>query len=161
MVNFALKRLIKEERPRRIHGKGYGMPSSHAQFVTYWSVFVALFLLFRHVPANKSKSSRPWSLFQRLVVCAFCGLLAAATGWSRVYLEYHTSKQVVVGSAVGAACAVGWFVVIAVARQTGWLDWALDQPVSRLLRVRDLAVEEDMCQAGWEKWEAKKTKKAQ
>ena len=44
-LNFALKRLIKEERPRRIHGKGYGMPSSHAQFVAFWSVSLALFLL--------------------------------------------------------------------------------------------------------------------
>jgi dolichyldiphosphatase len=32
-LNFALKRLIREERPRTMHGKGYGMPSSHAQFL--------------------------------------------------------------------------------------------------------------------------------
>lgn len=52
-VNFVLKRLIKEERPLRIHrtGKGYGMPSSHAQFVTFWAVAVALFLLARHTPS--------------------------------------------------------------------------------------------------------------
>lgn len=52
-VNFVLKRLIKEERPLRIHrtGKGYGMPSSHAQFVTFWAVAVALFLLVRHAPS--------------------------------------------------------------------------------------------------------------
>ncbi|POS87269.1 Acid phosphatase/Vanadium-dependent haloperoxidase, partial [Erysiphe pulchra] len=29
-LNFALKRLWKEERPKPMHGKGYGMPSSHA-----------------------------------------------------------------------------------------------------------------------------------
>ncbi|KLU88310.1 hypothetical protein MAPG_07297, partial [Magnaporthiopsis poae ATCC 64411] len=66
-VNFALKRLIKEERPRRIHGKGYGMPSSHAQFVAFWALSLALFLLVRHRPRDgrtataaakgKSKSS--------------------------------------------------------------------------------------------------------
>ncbi|KAF3348216.1 putative oxidoreductase [Verticillium dahliae VDG2] len=43
-VNFALKRLIKEARPRRIHGKGYGMPSSHAQFVAFWALYLVLFL---------------------------------------------------------------------------------------------------------------------
>ncbi|KUI56733.1 Putative dolichyldiphosphatase [Cytospora mali] len=52
-VNFVLKRLIKEERPQRIHrtGKGYGMPSSHAQFVAFWAVAMALFLLVRHTPS--------------------------------------------------------------------------------------------------------------
>lgn len=53
-VNFALKRLIKEERPSRIHrtgGKGYGMPSSHAQFVAFWAVAMTLFLLVRHTPS--------------------------------------------------------------------------------------------------------------
>ncbi|CAI4210248.1 unnamed protein product [Parascedosporium putredinis] len=35
-ANFLLKRLIKEARPTRIPtGKGYGMPSSHAQFVAF------------------------------------------------------------------------------------------------------------------------------
>lgn len=52
-VNFALKRIIKEERPSRIHrtGKGYGMPSSHAQFVAFWAVAMTLFLLVRHTPS--------------------------------------------------------------------------------------------------------------
>lgn len=160
LLNFGLKRWIKEERPRRIHGKGYGMPSSHAQFVAYWSVFLALFLLVRHVPANKSKSSRPWSLVERVAVTATCGVLAAATAWSRVYLGYHTTKQVLVGSAVGAFTAVAWFVVTTVARKIGLLGWALDTPLAKMLRVRDLVVEEDMCQAGWEKWEDKKVKEA-
>ncbi|KAL2160684.1 hypothetical protein VTH06DRAFT_1373, partial [Thermothelomyces fergusii] len=42
-VNLALKRLIREERPRRLGG-GYGMPSSHAQFAAFWAVALALFL---------------------------------------------------------------------------------------------------------------------
>lgn len=52
-VNFALKRIIKEERPSRINrtGKGYGMPSSHAQFVVFWAVAMTLFLLVRHTPS--------------------------------------------------------------------------------------------------------------
>ncbi|ROW06023.1 hypothetical protein VMCG_04638 [Cytospora schulzeri] len=60
-VNFVLKRLIKEERPLRIHktGKGYGMPSSHAQFVAFWAVAMALFLLVRHTPSWTDHGYRP------------------------------------------------------------------------------------------------------
>ncbi|KAF4970099.1 hypothetical protein FSARC_2800 [Fusarium sarcochroum] len=163
VLNFALKRLIKEERPRRIHGKGYGMPSSHAQFVAFWSVSLALFLLVRHKPPRvlrgraDSSLHRPWSVLERAAVSVGGAVIAAATAWSRVYLNYHTPKQVVVGSVAGVVSAVGWFVIVAVARQTGWLSWALETPLARAFRVRDLVVEEDMCQAGWEKWEERRT----
>ena len=162
VLNFALKRLIKEERPRRIHGKGYGMPSSHAQFVAFWSVSLALFLLVRHNPPRvlkgraNSSVHRPWSIVERIAVSMAGAAIAAATAWSRVYLNYHTPKQVIVGCAAGAVSAVGWFIIVAVMRQTGWLGWALETSLARAFRVRDLVVEEDMCQAGWEKWEERR-----
>lgn len=83
-------------------------------------------------------------------------MLAAATAWSRIYLNYHTTKQVVVGSVAGVVVAVAWFVVTAILRQTGWLAWGLETPLAKVFRLRDLAIEEDMCQAGWEKWEEKR-----
>ncbi|KAF5025914.1 hypothetical protein F66182_2033 [Fusarium sp. NRRL 66182] len=159
-LNFALKRLIKEERPRRIHGKGYGMPSSHAQFVAFWSVSLALFLLVRHKPphihAERRGVHRPWSVLERVAVSFAGAVIAAATAWSRVYLNYHTTRQVVVGSAAGVVSAAGWFAIVAVVRQMGFLSWALETPLARAFRVRDLVVEEDMCQAGWEKWEERR-----
>ncbi|KAG8666125.1 hypothetical protein FPOAC2_11222 [Fusarium poae] len=162
VLNFALKRLIKEERPRRIHGKGYGMPSSHAQFVAFWSVSLALFLLVRHKPPRVLKGRagsgvhRPWSVVERVAMSVAGMAIAAATAWSRVYLNYHTPKQVVIGCAAGAVSATGWFIIVAIVRQTGWLGWALETPLARVFRVRDLVVEEDMCQAGWEKWEERR-----
>ncbi|UNI19029.1 Dolichyldiphosphatase [Purpureocillium takamizusanense] len=196
-LNFALKRLIKEERPRRIHGKGYGMPSSHAQFVAFWSVSLALFLLLRHRPRpattttttttnnNNNENSaaaaakaakairslglgsarldvdgrlhRPWSLPERLAVSLAAAGVAVAVAWSRIYLDYHTPRQVLAGIGAGVASALAWFAATAVLRRSGLLAWALDLPLARALRVRDLAIEEDMCQAGWEKWEAKRS----
>ncbi|KAL7812194.1 PAP2 domain-containing protein [Trichoderma gracile] len=182
-LNFLLKRIIKEERPRRIHGKGYGMPSSHAQFVAFWSVSLALFLLVRHKPrphqqqqkkqdANSNLSSslssrniniweggRPWSLAERLAVSLAATLVAAATAWSRIYLNYHTTTQVAAGVAAGVVFALVWFVATDFLRRTGWLAWGLELPPAKMLRIRDLVVEEDMCQAGWEKWEEKKKRK--
>lgn len=210
-VNFALKRIIKEERPQRIHrtGKGYGMPSSHAQFVAFWAVAMALFLLVRHTPSwtghgyrpaaargeqngdggakgdntnNNSNSNkdgirpragrvnawgqewvmvetyahRPWSYAERAAASVVVLLAAAAVSWSRVYLGYHTVSQVLVGAGAGAACGVAWYAVTAIVRQAGLLAWALESPVARGLRLRDLVVSEDLSQAGWEKWEDRK-----
>jgi dolichyldiphosphatase len=224
-VNFVLKRLIKEERPRHhaLHhvaahgsvGKGYGMPSSHAQFVVFWAVALGLFLMVRHrpvvvaeakdVPAQAAaidgqgggeadaavaggengKGGTPpsltsvpqayrtgglpaltasleayahshWTLAQRGVVSLGALFVAALVAWSRVYLGYHTVRQVLAGCAAGAGCATAWFVVTYLLRETGTLAWALELPPARWLRVRDLVVEEDLCQAGWEKWEGKR-----
>ncbi|KAK7413456.1 hypothetical protein QQX98_007681 [Neonectria punicea] len=165
-INFALKRLIKEERPRRIHGKGYGMPSSHAQFVAFWSVSLALFLLVRHRPPpvlrGRATSSvhRPWSVLERCALSAVGFAIAAITAWSRVYLNYHTTKQVFVGCTAGVVSAVGWFGITTIVREIGLLHWALETPLARAFRVRDLVVEEDISQAGWEKWEEKRAEVA-
>jgi dolichyldiphosphatase len=190
-INFALKRLIKEERPRTLGvGKGYGMPSSHAQFSVFWAVALGLFLVVRHRPRTaevrrvdgsseqdaagrttltRSRGGRlaqiqlrdveayahqPWSLIERVGVSLAAMVLASMVAWSRVYLGYHTPKQVLAGCLAGFVCAVGWFGVTYVARQTGLLVQALDWSVVRWFRIRDLVIEEDMCQAGWEKWEA-------
>jgi len=178
-VNFILKRLIKEERPRHIltaHGgtKGYGMPSSHAQFAFFWAVSVGLFLLVRHQPRQKGGKKRvaearkgfvadieryahePWSLAERALVSVAALVLAGGVAWSRIYLGYHTEKQVLVGCVAGVVSAVGWFAITSIVRELGLLAWALELSVVRWFRLRDLVVEEDLCQAGWEKWEARR-----
>jgi len=209
-ANFALKRLIKEERPRRAAGpgpgpgRGYGMPSSHAQFVFFWAVGLGLFLMARHRPrqAGGAASSAllpppspgrrrggrrpggvpgsvdgaagagpeatggwrgvetyahgPWSAAERAALSLAALAVAGLVAWSRVYLGYHSVKQVLVGCGAGTVCAVAWFGATAAARELGLLAWALDLPPARWLRIRDLVVEEDLAQAGWDKWEARR-----
>ncbi|KAK7754907.1 hypothetical protein SLS62_003221 [Diatrype stigma] len=160
VINLTLKRLIKEERPRRMNGRGYGMPSSHAQFVAYFAVSIALFLLARHRPPQphvRRRNHTPMSVLERALWSLLGLAVAAAVGWSRVYLNYHTPRQVLVGSVAGAVSAVGWFAFTSAVRRSGWLLWAMELPLARWLRVRDLVVEEDLCQAGWEKWDDKMT----
>jgi dolichyldiphosphatase len=154
-LNFILKRILKEERPKQMHGKGYGMPSSHAQFVAFFSITLTLFLLFRHTPKKPSSSHTPLSFAARVMLSGLALMNAGLVAWSRIYLNYHTPKQVAVGFSAGLITAVGWFLITTVVRQIGLLEWALDLPVTRLFRMRDLVVEEDLCQAGWEKWEVK------
>lgn len=104
---------------------------------------------------------RPWSYAERAVASVFVLGVAAAVAWSRIYLGYHTSKQVLVGTLAGALSALAWYGVTHVVRQTGLLHWALESPPARGLRLRDLVVTEDLSQAGWEKWEDRKVTTAQ
>jgi dolichyldiphosphatase len=41
-------------------------------------------------------------------------------------------------------------------RRIGLLDWVLDTEGARMLRMRDLVVEEDLAEAGWQKWKERR-----
>jgi dolichyldiphosphatase len=79
---------------------------------------------------------------------------------SRVYLNYHTPKQVIAGCAAGAFCAVGWFIVTTYLRRSGWLEWFLETGLARYVRMRDLVVTEDLVDAGWARWEERRKKRS-
>lgn len=141
-----------------MYGKGYGMPSSHAQFATFFSLSLTLFLLFRHTP-HPSATHTPITFPQRVLLSGLALLCAGAVAASRIYLNYHTVKQVLVGSGAGAGSAVAWFIVTGLVRREGWVEWALELKGLRLLRVRDLVVEEDLAEAGWQRWEERRRKR--
>lgn len=145
-------------------GKGYGMPSSHAQFVAFFSVYLSLFLLFRHDPNNHPIASNThvatpyWQRFGLAVLSVIC---AAAVAQSRIYLNYHTPKQVHIGIVAGVGCAIGWFVVTSIARNSGVVDQLLELPPLKWFRFRDLVVNESLEDAGWGRWEAAKQHRAE
>lgn len=143
-----------------MYGKGYGMPSSHAQFVSFFSVTLTLFLLWRHSP-KPSPVHAPITLPQRALLSLVALLCAAAVAASRIYLNYHTDKQVLVGCTAGTFSAAAWFAVTMLLRRNGLLDWGLDTKVARLLKMRDLVVEEDLAEAGWQKWERRREMRAE
>ncbi|KAI4730987.1 dolichyldiphosphatase [Aureobasidium sp. EXF-10728] len=162
-LNWLLKRTIREERPSRLTGKGYGMPSSHAQFVSYFAVSLTLFLLLRHNPhaPNTSTTHIPTSVFERLALSILVIAGAAAVAHSRIYLNYHTEKQILVGCVVGVLFAVFWYLFTAYLRRSGWLDWVLDTSIAKFFRLRDLVVNEDLVDAGWERWQQRRSKRSE
>jgi dolichyldiphosphatase len=133
-------------------GKGYGMPSSHSQFVAFFAVSLSLFLLFRHVPST-STSYSPTTFVERVFLSLCACLGAGAVASSRVYLNYHTPKQVWVGVGAGVIFAIIWFSFVAYLRQYGWVEWTLDSWIAKALRLRDLIITEDIQDAGWVRWE--------
>jgi dolichyldiphosphatase len=45
IINYSLKRIIKEPRPTELLGDGtFGMPSSHSQFVCFWATYCLLYI---------------------------------------------------------------------------------------------------------------------
>ena len=148
-----------------MYGKGYGMPSSHAQFLAYFATSLSLFLLLRHhPPAQHYRSERPYShkplnLPQKISLSLLTSVLAAAVAASRVYLNYHTPTQVLVGCIAGVVSGLSWFVFTECLRRMGWLEWGLETWVARMGRWRDLVVEEDLAEAGWRVWEERRDKK--
>ena len=131
------------------------MPSSHAQFVSFFSLSLGLFLLLRHKPHPVNTYSA-MSLVERGSVSLFACLGAGLVAASRVYLNYHTPRQVLVGCAAGITCAIVWFLVIGSLRQRGWVDRLLETRVARMLRMRDLCITEDIMDAGWGRWEERR-----
>jgi dolichyldiphosphatase len=142
-----------------MHGKGYGMPSSHAQFVSFFSVTLALFLLFRHVP-HPTDTHTPLTFPQRFALSILALASAVTVACSRIYLNYHTPKQVIVGCAAGVISALVWFGFTTYLRRAGWIEWVLDTYLARLFRVRDLVVQEDLVDSGWARWEERKKRSA-
>jgi dolichyldiphosphatase len=140
-----------------MNGKGYGMPSSHAQFVFFFSCYLTLFLLFRHTP-HPTHTLSPSPFYERLLLSLLALACAAAVAASRVYLNYHTPRQVLAGCYAGTALAVGWFVVTAVLRRWGWVEWGLETRIAKAVRMRDLVIMEDVADAGWARWNALKRK---
>jgi dolichyldiphosphatase len=138
-----------------MHGKGYGMPSSHAQFVAYFSCYFTLFLLLRHKP-NLAAIPHALNDLQKVALSLLACAGASAVAISRLYLNYHTKKQVLVGFTAGAIFSVVWYSFISYLRTSGWIEWALELSLSRALRIRDLVVSEDLTEAGWQRWEAQR-----
>ena len=136
-------------------GKGYGMPSSHAQFIFFFAVYLSLWLSFR-VQWLRHHNKYP------LVAVLLAMALSVAS--SRIYLFYHTSRQVGVGIAAGTFLAVFWFIATGLLRSMSggvlW-DYLLDNPFSNWAYIKDVSRDAMIQEQEWKAWrEMQKRKKA-
>ena len=95
-INRLLKSLLKSPRPNNHFKSSYGMPSWHAQSVS----FTIMFLSYVHQLISNS-----CSLFRPLMYIIFL----AITAWQRVYYQHHTIVQVVAGCIIGIIMA--WIII--------------------------------------------------
>ena len=106
----------------------YGMPSAHSQFVGFLAAYYSCVIIFRIEHFKK---------WQKQTSCALLLCMAVGVASSRVYLQYHTWQQVVVGVVVGNVFGLLYFIVSMTARDIGLVDWVLNWPIVKLFYVKD------------------------
>jgi dolichyldiphosphatase len=87
VVNFGLKRLLKEERPAgapKVGFDSHGMPSAHSQFMGFFLSFAICMFVVR-VRVN---------IFLKLIAAACSLILSTLVCYSRIELGFHTVPQV-------------------------------------------------------------------
>ncbi|EGG20998.1 dolichyldiphosphatase 1 [Cavenderia fasciculata] len=132
-VNYVLKKTIKENRPDAYDGliKGkhsYGMPSSHSQFMFFFSTLVTLFIIKNRINFKHSTS---------LLTIPFLYTVSAMVAYSRYHLYYHTLKQVLFGSLVGISLGPIWYFVIEFILVPYIFPIVINNPIGRYFYLRD------------------------
>ncbi|KAF9154980.1 hypothetical protein BGX20_004551 [Mortierella sp. AD010] len=69
LLNLILKRLVKQARPTEYLGDGYGMPSSHSQFMAYFATYMVI-MMCRSVHLY-------YHTWQQVVAGTICGFIFA------------------------------------------------------------------------------------
>ncbi|EAU86935.2 hypothetical protein CC1G_09792 [Coprinopsis cinerea okayama7 len=146
-LNLVIKRIVKEERPNLNIGDGYGFPSSHSQYMAYFTTFLYLHLFFSHrfTSTGSPLLDRLWRTTVYGVLAMWMGVVA----YSRYALGYHTPLQIFWGLAIGCALAVVVYTLtqLVPSRYPNSVlgktkRFILTNPLCTWLRIRD----------GWEVW---------
>lgn len=104
ILNHFIKDLVKQARPTTCAllemCDSHGWPSSHSQFMCFFSTYMMLLALRRLSFSDKLSK---W----------FCALVSwpftLLTLYSRIYLGYHSLEQVIAGSLFGSLLGAGWY----------------------------------------------------
>lgn len=102
VLNFFLKEWIKEPRPNPNSGYyDYGMPSNHSQtaFYSIGCLFAVYYYKNKETTIKKD---------EKILITTILITIALAIVWGRVYYQYHTLKQVLIGSIIGFL--IGFFL---------------------------------------------------
>ncbi|ESP03246.1 hypothetical protein LOTGIDRAFT_237774 [Lottia gigantea] len=134
IINWVLKHLIREIRPirdRAVLFSEFGMPSSHSQFMWFFSIYLTFFLFVR-VYKNCNWYDDLWKY-----VISLSGFLSAIlVSYSRVYLGYHTVSQITWGGIIGLTLGTVWFLVVQFLL-TPLFPFIASSPIGEFFMVRD------------------------
>ncbi|CAI2183092.1 18439_t:CDS:2 [Funneliformis geosporum] len=144
ILNTGLKKWIKEKRPSDKIGVGYGMPSSHAQFIAYFTIFSCIYLCYKITFRNNL-----WKLPLTFGLIIFSFLVS----YSRIYLHYHTTKQVIVGNIFGGAFAIFWYLLIEkIIRPLGIFKTIIYSPIAKYFYLKDNSSAKDIIRIEYMNW---------
>ncbi|XP_065175589.1 dolichyldiphosphatase 1-like [Sycon ciliatum] len=107
-VNLVLKNVFKQPRPYvHTHLKTYGMPSDHSQYMGFLATYVTGLICTRCRPLRSRLM-----LFSYGSAVVGVWTLALLVCCCRVYLQYHSPEQVIVGCCVGSGLALVWLSIV-------------------------------------------------
>ena len=103
-----LKKAFAESRPADSCTGGYGLPSGHSGFAIGLAMWLVLEMVLLHdkVPFKKGKGYKLMTILYLMV--------APVISISRVYLHYHSMKQILWGAVTGIVIYSAWFLVMLV-----------------------------------------------
>lgn len=136
LFNNVLKTLLKQPRPMSFGESfqndtlrsNYGMPSAHSQFMGFFCMYTGLRYCLRWKGLTTAK---------RLLGVVLVSFMASCVCFSRVYLQYHTLGQVLVGYTVGLATGATYFLIVGLLRELKVIDWVLTWKIAQLLYIKD------------------------
>ncbi|QLQ81570.1 hypothetical protein HG537_0F03310 [Torulaspora globosa] len=136
IFNNLLKIIIKQPRPMSFGDSfqndtlrsNYGMPSAHSQFMGFFCMYIGLRYCLRWKGLTK---------FKRFLGVIMVTFMALCVCFSRVYLQYHTLGQVLVGFTVGLATGSTYFLLVGLLREWKIIDWILSWRLAQLLYIKD------------------------
>lgn len=138
LLNLILKHILCEARPmaRNSLYTEYGMPSSHAQFMWFFTTYCVYFVIIRlHHMNNNTTLESIW----KSCLVGVCIVIAIIVNISRVYLQYHTWNQVLGGTIAGLIFATIWFTFTHLIL-TPLFPVIVSWRVSELLLLRDTSL---------------------
>lgn len=101
-IAIIFKKILKHPRPDHSRKKSHGMPSSHAQSLSFFSGFLTLLLL----------QHDPWPYFLRFVVAVSLNAFIFAAIYVRYVAQYHSIPQLIVGVWIGSSFGLLWYPVV-------------------------------------------------
>ncbi|GBE89565.1 Dolichyldiphosphatase [Sparassis crispa] len=108
--NWFLKHAVRQERPVDELGAGYGFPSSHSQWMGYFTAFLYCHFSFRH--RFISTGYLALDLIRVVVLYFSLAIWAGGVAYSRFYLSYHTIPQVLWGLGLGALFGTCYYTLV-------------------------------------------------
>ncbi|KAJ2576571.1 hypothetical protein GGH19_002054 [Coemansia sp. RSA 1807] len=100
-----------------------------------------------NIPASQTQQLKSFGLthfqyqdgdhFGELLALIGAIVLSVLVVVSRVYLGYHTLRQVLAGVGVGVVAGIAWYQFVELVRRTGILDYALRSGICHWLLIRD------------------------